>query len=228
MKYLLCYAIGIICILSCSDNQRSNNAETNIIEQQESNDKKYFKYPDIIDSLGLHKLYDNTKWQLYLLKALDTPKYFNEYAYTESEIQGYIFDSLVSYSNIELRLDSLSIDSTEGVIKMYFEFFLNDTLALNPVNFDNYLGGYEGMEYKFNNDSDTTWLCYISKYAYFSITKECFFWTKNSTRHTNKDTITNRYINPLQPDVIEYLNKHKHEIHPWLYNEGVKRGVIKE
>lgn len=210
LRKIISVTVSIL-LLSCNLTSNQNKYEPK---------KPISDYPEIIDSLGLHQLYDSTKWQLYLLVALDTPKYDDKYDQGE-----HIFDSTISYAKLELRFDSLYIDDT-GCVKLYFEFYINDTQSINPWDIRGMKGYYNGMEYNLKNSSDTIHFIYLDKFRSYGFGKWGYYITNKSM--IDIDTTIIKTIYPLQPDVIEYLNKHKNEIHPWLYREGVKRGVIKE
>lgn len=173
-----------------------------------TNSQENGRYPQIVDSLQLQTQYDKTKWHLYLLHCDDTPKNING---------TYLFKDAKPFSAYELRFDSLVChdDTTE----YYFDFYLNDTLAINCVNFrnmkndlDNGLIFVNGIDsplcYTFNCKDATKSICLTESPAYF-------------------DTTTNRFAKPLQPDVVAFLNKNRQSLHPWLYSESVRRGVVK-
>ncbi|MBX9448838.1 MAG: hypothetical protein KL787_03605 [Taibaiella sp.] len=242
MRYLTYSLICCICysfyFIGCNANQESlQNKDT--IASPSVKDTLQIKrgkdwgfrindaYPKIIDSLQLRELYDSTKWYLYLLHCGETPKMINTYDGTKTPLN-------FTFSELDLRFDTLEVSNE--TVKIYFWFYVNDTTVLNLDYFSYYLGdtisskddNYYRLEEYINGrmyyNSKNLDICYLTKgstIGYFCISS----WFNG--RETI-DSMLNRRVNPLQPEVIKYINEHKRELHPWFYREAVKRGVIKE
>lgn len=205
MKKIYYLFVLIVLFIAC------NSQEDNQLKKKEP------EYPHIIDSLGLQKYYDDTKWTLYLLVADKEPSYSDCSHIT-------LFDTFVYYSSLDLKFDSIYINDT-GKLMLYFQFFLNDSTPINNWKFRASVNYTTGMEYDLKDSLNATQKITI-RYLYKD---EAI----SSIGHLDMDkayidTTSEREINPLQPYVIEFLNNNKKTLHPWLYKEAVKRGVIKE
>lgn len=177
------------------------------IKNSDENDSYLPKYPLIIDSLKVSELFDETKWNIYLLYCMDTPR---------ANSGTPILENRIVYGNLDLKFDSISVSI--DTFRFYFDFYVNDTLALNVFTFRDLKGYANGM--MFYSNMSPYKKCYVYNHSEWSWgcievdSKEIY------------DTITKRQLKPLQPDVIKYLNKHQQELNPWLLKEAKKRGVI--
>lgn len=196
MKYL---SILIIIIIFSSCNSIEIGNFTPI--------KKEANLLKIVDSIGLRSLYDSAKWQIYLLNYNDTPRINGAPALT----------NVPGFATLALYLDSLGFNN--DTFAFYYNFYLNDSIAINQYNFPNIDNIDCGLMYteKMNPFS----LCIVRKYGDFllscteAISKEVY------------DTTTLRTLKPLQPEVITYINDNKQILNKWFYNEALKKGVIK-
>ncbi|MBX9448837.1 MAG: hypothetical protein KL787_03600 [Taibaiella sp.] len=227
MRNLTYYIIScIVCsfyFYSCNANQESKHNEDTVLSSsikdtiQIKRGKEWgFRvndvYPKIIDSLQLRELYDSTRWYLYLLHTGEKPIMLDSESDKKIQLN-------VTFNSLELRFDTLEV--FKDTLKLYFCFYVNDTLALDMENF---YGLEEPINGRMYFDSKDPYFCYMRKGS--SIEYSC---TKLESRNSvTIDKQYNRRINPLQPEIIQYINKHKDELHPWFYREAVKRGVIKE
>lgn len=188
----------IAVLLSCSN---ATNEDTS--------KKKTNEYPVIVDSLGVQHLYDKTKWTVYIAKCTDTPK---------AENGQYILNPAKGFGSYELKFDSLVI--RRDTLSFYFDFYENDTNVISVINYREMANSYvNGLMFYENMDSFE--ICYVSNHSYFIW--DCI----GVDSEEIYDTTTHRYLKPLQPEVIQYINDNKKDLHPWFYNEAKKRGVIK-
>jgi len=203
------YAIKIIFIAAllfaaaCNSNKKEND---------QSRSQPYAAYPAIVESLGVQQQYDQTKWQLYLLKCDDTPRL--------GESGEDVLNPPRSFGSLALKFDSLW--HRNDTTAFYFDFYVNDTQSLLSLAGYRYLkhGYYSGMLFYKGQDSLT--VCYVSNHSSFPY--DCI----KSLSQKIYDTTTYKLVKPLQPEVIQYINKNKEQLHPWFYQEAKKRGVIKE
>lgn len=231
----ICYSFYFV---SCNANQESTQNKDTLVSSpikdtiQIKRGKDWgFRindaYPKIIDSLQLRELYDSTKWYLYLLHCGEHPQMINTYDGSKTPLN-------FTFNELELRFDTFQ--HYYDTIKLYFWFYVNDTTTLNLDNFSYYLGdtisskddNYYRLEEYINGrmyyNSKEPHVCYLAKESGFAY--GCIAFSLNS--NANKDSTFRRRMNPLQPEVVRYINEHKDELHPWFYREAIKRGVIKE
>ncbi len=166
------------------------------------------EYPRLIDSLGLQSIYDDARWQLYVLQCDDTPKL---------EDESFLFSPIKPLGGLNLKFESLAIagDTTD----IYFSFTTDQEVEISNCNFKHLRQNvFVGKRYIKNNDSFVWYLHRCSP------TKDYYVGPVDPKRiRTAKD----RLINPLQPDVVRYINRNRKDLNQWFSKEAVKRGIIK-
>jgi hypothetical protein len=153
------------------------------------NDALVSNYPSIIDSLSLWELYDKAKWTLYCIYSDDTCRVKKQFSVVSDK----------TFGSLDLRFSDLR--QQKDTIEMDFYFYVNDTLRYDISTMANNKRLASGVGYK--KDSDSI-LFYLSQ------TTMRYFWEKG---------MTSRYQNPMQPEVIDYIN-------PWFKKEAKRRGII--
>lgn len=110
----------------------------------------------------------------------------------------------VTFASLDLRFYKVEQFNDTTEINFYFYY---DTLRCDLTTVRN-LGLASGAGFKKGSDS-------IS------------FYTSSGTmrRFWNNDP-SSRYKNPLQSQVVEYINKNEGKLHPWFHKEAIKRKVI--
>lgn len=208
MKNYIIIAIFVaLSIASCNSNQKENRYE---VSNKNSNQSEY---PAIVDSLDLQKLYDDTKWRMYLLVCDDTPTLRNG---------KYLFYPPKTFGALDLKFDSLW--QRNDTVALYFDFYVNDTLSLFKIRkslYPRYLkvDYYNGM--MFSKKTDSLNICYVSNHGDYS------WWCIGSLNPKYYDTTSVRNIKPLQPYVIKYIQENRNQLNPWFRKEVEKRGIIK-
>ena len=179
-------------------------------------------YPRIIDSLNLQELYDSTKWYLYVYHSMSNPMIIDYNDGSKTPLN-------YNFCSLELRFHSVEVfnDTT----KIYFYFYVNDSTVLNIENFSSnklkHLRDYSSLEpyingRMFSKYLDSKHVCYLIKGTNFG------YICVSPLPRLPEDTVIYRIYQPLQPDVIVFINENKEKLHPWFYKEAVRRGVIKE
>lgn len=166
-------------------------------------DRSQSSYPNAIESLGLQHLYDKTKWAIYCIYSDDT------LVYTNNKGEKVTFGML----NLRYRGYSIHADSTT----IFFVFDYNDPGVTKyadtlPLLSTKYI--VDGVLYLHNSDS-------IIAYSGYNING--YYWFHDTTKRS-----TNRYINPLQPEVINYIRQNRNKINPWFRDQAIKRGVLRD
>lgn len=193
-------AITFAMLISCSNSSIS----------EDDTSKPTREYPPIVDSLEVHQLYDETKWTVYLVNCMDTPN---------TEDGQYILNPAQGFGSYELKFDSLVV--RRDTLSFYFDFYENDTNVVSVFKYREMMGNYtNGLMFYDNMDSFA--ICYTFNYGSYP------YWCVSTISKEIYDTTTRRDLKPLQPEVIQYINDNKKDLHPWFYNEAKKRGVIKK
>ncbi len=153
------------------------------------------EYPDTISKLGIQKMYDNIKWNIYCI-------------FCDKKI---IFDLEISdtpsVASLDLRFKGL--ERRKDTFELYYSFYYKDTLECRNSNIREPGNLVSGAAFTKEKDS-------ILYYTSTSILGR--FWQIGAT---------SRYSNPLQPDVISFIQENKNKLHPWFLSEAKKRGVVK-
>lgn len=154
-------------------------------------------YPIVIDSLHMQKQYDLAKWTLYCIHSTDTLKIPND---TNRQI--------ITLGELPLRFDTVYFrnDTSEIDFRFYYQdtILVDGRLATNAVTW--------GTMFKGNDEN-------VVRYSSFG----------NSSFYVTCDfkDCPDRFVNPLQPEVVAYLNQNRKKVNPWFLNEAKKRNVIK-
>ena len=161
--------------------------------------KKDSEYPLIIDSLKVTKVYDETKWRVYCYRCDDTLTFQKSVKDTGK----------VYFGSLNLKFDTVNVTKDRMEIYFVFEYkgkVCDDNMIRNS--------GVRGVV--FNNSLDSV-LNYISGDEAWLIKETC-----QDTSHCKS-----RFVNPLQPEVVRFINEHKTELNPWFYQMAKKKGVLK-
>lgn len=158
------------------------------------------QYPTEIANAGYQRLFDETKWRLYCIHCDQKIVFLNK-----------SLGDNVTFSQCQLEFDQLKkrADSVEIDFMFYYK-----NIKLNGASLLMTLPTY-GAVFKLPDSL----VEYSSRdnVRYFS--HRCIDPAKGCN---------DRYINPLQPEVISYIKQNKAKINPWFRKEAIKRGVINE
>ncbi len=212
MKYLL-FLLLPLTLTNCNGQiQKDNTGQiVNVSKVLESN-----SYPEEIKKMGLEELYNISKWYMYCIhcdtRIIDLKEALLWQAGDSAE---HIDPNNPQLDNTTLGMLPLSFDNLVikgDTVEMHFYFYykgkkVNEKLVHNLP--------YWGTVFWGRSD---TIRCYSSRsdVAYFM--KEC----------KDLSNCNVREVNPLQPEVIDYIKRNKDKIDPWFRKEAIKRGVITE
>lgn len=157
-------------------------------------------YPVEIVALHLQDKYDEAKWLLYCIHSDDKLKYWDSKTVSEK-----------TFGELPLKFDMLEILSDSVAIN--FRFY-DKGVELNGSVIENYL--LWGVVFK--AESNKT-LCYT--------TTGGFKYLMNYCSKVPDEKCNLREVNPLQPEVINYIQTNKDKNNPWFRQEAIRRGVIK-
>lgn len=116
-------------------------------------------------------------------------------------------DTLIELGTLPLNFELLGIRGDTIDIWLYF-YFLGKPCVWPHVK----EGFSEGCGYLNSSDS----MIYYIESCGLHVNTECY-----------DPKCPLRTVNPLQPEVISYINQNKTKINPWFLNEALKRRVIK-
>ncbi len=186
---------------------------TNVKNENTENRNLY--YPKLIDSFGLHTLYDLGKWKIYHSSCLDSlslPSY----------------DISIPFAQLGITLDTLILtDSTTEITYKY----LNLIGSAMPALEDFYMPDLGGFVFYQQTDSLIAFICKddagISFVPKITDTLKWLRMTKELTFEQKRSSSLFLY-EPLQPEVVAYIDINRDNINRWFYFEAVKRGVIQK
>lgn len=118
----------------------------------------------------------------------------------------------IPYTNIMkkpcayLDLEPHYVQKNDSIVKFLCEFLYNDTLPLNINTISNYHKILDGVQFNIKTGDHR----YIMGTSTFVVVDS-----------------QSRYYKPLQPEVVEFINKKKDSLYPWFREEAKRRGVIK-
>jgi hypothetical protein len=159
------------------------------------------EYPRIIDSLRLNELYNETKWLMYCYQCDDTLKI----------IKSDTLKDLVTFGMLELKFDTVDVYDTMFDIRFNFYYkgipCTGENIRSSPI---------WGMVYAHPTGKKLNYVVQSGNMNYMR--DSC----------APKGPCRSRFVNPLQPEVVKYINDNKAKLNPWFYNEAKKRGVLKD
>ncbi|MDR2272052.1 MAG: hypothetical protein LBF27_14195 [Sphingobacterium sp.] len=174
-------------LFACREKSKSNISE-----------KKISEYPQIIDSLGLSKAYDEAKWRVYCYKCDDTLVFLNT-----------LLDSnKIYFGSLDLKFDTVIVSNVQTEISFVFVYkgkVCDNDLIRNS--------GVRGVVYNKTLDSV---IHYISGDDSWSISETC----------PDTSNCRSRIINPMQPEVLKFITEHKTELNPWFYKMAKEKGIL--
>jgi len=174
----------------------TNSHKEKVIGHEDSAKIDKDTYPKKITDLALESRYDKSKWALYCIYCDDSVKFEPE---TEIKEQ-------ITFASLDLKLEGVKQfnDTTE----LLFYFYYKDTLKCDYKVLKNLLIA-TGTGFKKGSDS----IYYYTAEGH-GLTK---FWEQGDQSHI---------ANPLQPDVISYINRNKDKLNLWFRNEAIRRKVL--
>lgn len=196
MKNLIVILIGSFLLVNCT-NQKNESSENRNIKDTivYHSDKTKF-----IDSLGLTKQFNKTKWFLY-------SRYCDEKVQFTKE--SLIYDTSITFASLDLKFDTLIL--YKDTCEINFRFYYKNLLCDHRLIY-NYQVLW-GAVFKIPSDS-------ILKFSGRSSARYFSFHSANPLK--------SRYENFAHPDVIKYVNANKSKLNPWFLAEAEQRGLIKK
>lgn len=228
-RSLHCKLLLLGCLIlnsACGQKKQSNNFNSNLQNDLNSissvNDSFY---PTSVISHGLQKEFDERKWKLYLYAVIDTPKNSNG---------NYIFKNPKSYGAYPILLDTLY--SINDINIYFFSFYINGDTITRRKAFD--LGIYSVPEAIISSKIGEKPANCIKRRGVTGSDNICFDLISEEDKKRIPKVLTteqykelskgyNRLSFPLNPVVVDYINKHQEDLNPWFVAEAKKRGVIK-
>ena len=153
-------------------------------------------YPKKVKDLKVESRYDKSKWALYCIYCDDTVKFE-----PDTKIKDFI-----TFASLDLKLED--VKQFKDTTELLFYFYYKDTLKCDYKVFKNLL---VATGTGFIKDSDSI--------RYY--TAEGYGMTKFSQRGDR-----NPFANPLQPEVIKYINNNIEKLSPWFRDEAKRRGIL--
>jgi hypothetical protein len=112
---------------------------------------------------------------------------------------------------------------------------VNKTFGELLLSFDHLIMKGDTIEFRFKYiDSNKTIGSYavrdfielVTGVGYTSVSHEKIYVSSPNGFNWHTDDPNSRYINPLQPNVIDYIKRNKAKLNPWFREEAVRRKVI--
>jgi len=153
-------------------------------------------YPKKIRDLELGSRYDKSKWALYCIYCDDTVKFEPDTKIKE----------LITFASLDLKFED--VRQFKDTTELLFYFYYKDTLKCDYKALKNLLIA-TGTGFVKGSDS----IHYYTAEGY-GVTK---FWEQGDR---------SPIANPLQPEVIKYINNNIDKLSPWFRDEAKRRGIL--
>lgn len=190
MRNLIISLVSSLCIFSSCNSSKSTKI---------SNESEDY-YPRVIDSLGLNKIYDKTKWLMYCYQCDDTLIFQKKWKDSNKVYFGFL---KLNFEGIKIHQEQLEVNFSF----IYKEKNTNDDLVRNSA--------IRGIVFKYGTDS----------VLYYSMGTDALTYLRDSCPDLQK--CRSRFVDPLQPEVTKFINDHKTELDPWFYKMAQKKGILK-
>jgi hypothetical protein len=184
------YYLGVMLLLGCTNNDNKPKDATIPVEDV----RLEVNYQKIIDSLGAGKLYNETKWLMYCIHCDVLPEWRKAYSHLPKRPCAFL----------DLKL--MGVEKKDSIIKIWCDFYYNDTLSYNINTVENYTRILDGVEFNINS----------GKHRYL-----------NGTASFVEVNPLSRFDNELQKDVIRFISQNKDSLNPWFREEANHRGVLR-
>lgn len=187
---LFLFYLGIGLLFGCSNNEHKHIAESS------SNDvvNHDVKCQKIIDSLGAGKLYNEVKWLMYCIHCDVLPEWREDYSHLPKRPCAF------------LKLKLWDVEKKDSLLKIWCDFYYNDTLSYNINTVENYPDILDGVQFNLNS----------GEHRFL-----------NGTAAFTEINPLSRYDNELQKDVMKFINQKKDSLNPWFREEAKRRGVLR-
>jgi hypothetical protein len=117
----------------------------------------------------------------------------------------YFYLPSVPVGTLDLRFRGAS--EKGDTVEIYCMFYYHDSIPCNANTLTNYFDLLNGIGF---DKKSVKKLYFIRDNAMFvSLGKNM------------------RYINELQPEVIEYIQKNRNELNPWFRDEAIRKGILR-
>lgn len=178
-------------------------------DQHKKRNSKYKAntYPRLIDSLSLRKYYDDGKWLMSCYYCDDTVLPEVEYLGVIPKNQGLIPKN-ITYGELQAKPTYIKLIGTD-TLELNFGHFYNDTLFCSYAANRTHLHVW-GMAYDIKHDSILYFTHEVGNLTYWC-SQPC----------------GSRLGNPIQPEVVKYIQSHADFLDPWFKAEAIKRKVLK-
>ncbi len=107
-------------------------------------------------------------------------------------------------SSLPLIPDDYSIQG--DTVSLIFHYYVNDSIICDYNVVYNFNSIIDGVSINIKTKKQ---LGYLGSFGSFTV-----------------EGSRNRYVNPLQPEVIQFIKSNKNLLHPWLREEAKKRGIL--
>lgn len=188
MKFLL-YFIVFSCCISCKNTHKPQTLSNEAIDSLLL-DKFTNGYPAEIKRLGLQKYFDETKWRMYCILCDKQLELVDD---------SILKDSVITYGMLPIRFDNANKSRVNADI--YCTFCLSTQREIPTRGFDSD-GSIYGIIY---NRLQDTIISYDDGFSLMNV------YCPKSSESICKG---NRYVHPLQPEVIKYIRENERKIHP--------------
>ena len=112
----------------------------------------------------------------------------------------------ITFGTLPLKFEG--IEKYQDTIELHFYFYYKESIRCDNILLRNMVIN-NGAGYKIGSDR----ILYYSRPSTFNR----YFITGDGE---------SRYINPLQPAVIEYITRNKDKLAPWFRDEAIRRKII--
>ncbi|MBN9483841.1 MAG: hypothetical protein BGO70_09560 [Bacteroidetes bacterium 43-93] len=157
-------------------------------------------YPRLIDSLSLRKYYDDGKWLMSCYYCDDT-------VIPDVKNKGLIPKN-ITYGELKVKPIYIKLIGSD-TLELNFAHFYNDTVLCSYQTIRSHLTIW-GLAYDIKHDSV---LYYANEIM--NLTEWC------------PSPCGSRLGNPIQPEVVKYIESHRDVLDPWFKAEAIKRKVLK-
>lgn len=157
-------------------------------------------YPRLIDSLSLRKYYDDGKWLMSCYYCDDTV--IPEVKYLD------MIPKNMTYGELQVKPTYIKLIGTD-TLELNFGHFYKDTLLCSYAANRTHLHIW-GMAYDIKHDSILYFTNEVSNLT---------FWCPQPCG--------SRLGNPIQPEVVKYVQSHRDVLDPWFKAEAIERKVLK-
>jgi hypothetical protein len=150
----------------------------------------------VIDSLKVNRLIEKMKWIAYCMYCDDTIKFRDS------------TNAFKTYGMMPILLEKVDVRNKD-TIEIYFNFYNNDT----QLNFQNTFPPIPCYAFLLSISLDSA-LCEIGGPEGIYV---C---------HVDRKIKKDRFLYPLQPEVIKFIHSHFYKLDPWFREQAIMRRIV--